>query len=216
MIYFFCKSGDNATQYGMKIMLHLVVQLFAAFVVEANDGDGKLSDDKMKYQRAVNVIKSAKERIKGPEGRNDSSLLQINSILQPMFVDLAEVINTRLFVVVDALDECCDFNNGVLDALKALLESGIDIRILISSRPDDQIGSTLSEVCYFEIEVNKKTNYADIPAYADESLKRMLRFRQWNSRSIIVKKSDGMFKCKSTPVGSQVSALIARQMQTWS
>lgn len=60
MIYFFCKSGDNATQYGMKIILHLVVQLFAAFVVEANDGDGKLSDDKMKYQRVVNVIKSAK------------------------------------------------------------------------------------------------------------------------------------------------------------
>lgn len=30
VLYFFCKSRENATQYGMKIMLHLVVQLFAA------------------------------------------------------------------------------------------------------------------------------------------------------------------------------------------
>lgn len=210
VIYFFCKSGDNATQYGMKIMLHLVVQLFAACVVEANDGDDKLSDDKMKYQRVINVIKSAKERIKSPEGKKDSSLLQINSVLQPMFVDLAEVINTKLFVIVDALDECCDFNNGFLDALKALPESGIDIRVLISSRPDDQIGSALSEVCYLEIEVNKKTNHADILAYVDESLKSMQRFRQWKAGPIIVKKSDGMFKCKSAPVRRQMSALIAR------
>lgn len=57
-----------------------------------------------------------------------------------MFVDLAEVISTRIFLIVDALDECCDFKNGFLDALKVFQECGIDIRILISSRPDDQIG----------------------------------------------------------------------------
>lgn len=200
----------------MKITLQLVVQLFAAFVVEACDGDDKLADDKIKYQRVVNVIESAKERIKGPEGKKDSSLLQISSVLQPMFDDVAVVISTRLFVIVDALDEFCDFNNGFLDALKAPPQSGIDIRVLISSRPDDQIGSALSEVCYLEIEVNKKTNHADILAYVDESLKRMQRFRQWNAGPITVKRSDGMFKCKSTPVPSQVSALIAWQTQIWS
>ena len=200
LLYFFCKSGDNATQHGVKIMLHLVSQLFTACIDEVSDEGDKLSDEQhMKYKTVVGVIKSSREKLRSSGGEKDSSFLQIDSALQPIFIDLAEFINTKLFVVVDALDECRDFTKGFLDALKALPESGLDIRVLISSRPDDLIGSALSEVRYMEIEVNKETNHADILAYVDESLKSMPRFRQLNAGPRIVKKSDGMFKCKSSP-----------------
>ncbi|KAF6218224.1 hypothetical protein HO133_006185 [Letharia lupina] len=85
-------------------------------------------------------------KMKSPEGERDSSLLQINSVLQPMFLDIAEVINTKIFVIVDALDECSDWTAGFLDALNALPESGVDIRVLVSSRPDDHIIDDLREV----------------------------------------------------------------------
>ena len=199
LVFFFCKSGDNATQYGVKIMLHLVAQLFSAGVDEANDNS---PNENMKYQDLIDVLKDTRDKIKGLEGKRDSSLLQINSVLQPVFIDLAQVINTRIFVVVDGLDECYDFTAGFLDALKTLPESGIDIRVLVSSRPEDQIVKGLGDVPYTEIEVNKEINHADIFAYIEESLKSMPRFRQLNVGPKIAKKSEGMFKCKSSTAAS--------------
>ena len=204
LVYFFCKSGDNATQYGVKIMLRLVAQLFTV-CVEANDGNDKTTDGNLGYQDLMKklnqVLKAARENIKTSVAkREDSSQVQINSVLQPMFIELARVINTRLFVVVDALDECSDLTAGFLDALKALPKSGFDIRVLISSRPEDQIVDGLEDVTYAEIEVNKETNHADILAYVEESLRNMPRFRQLNLGPEIARKSEGMFKCKSFPI----------------
>ena len=202
LVYFFCKSGDNATQNGVKIMLHLVAQLFTACVEEAKKRNDNLPDQKAKYQKIIDVLKNARDKIKNSEGETDSSRLQINSALQPMFIDLAEVINTRLFVIVDALDECSDLTAGFLAALKALPNLGIDIRVLVSSRPEDQIANELGDAPYHEIEVNKEKNHADVLAYIEESLKNMPRFRGLNVGPRIAKKSDGMFKCKSPPIRS--------------
>lgn len=203
LVYFFCKSGDNATQYGVKIMLHLLAQLFTACVDETTDGNERSPEEKMQYENLIKVLKNARDKIKSPEGKRDSSHLQIISVLQPMFIDLAEVINARLFVIVDALDECSDLTAGFLDALKAFPMSGIDIRVLVSSRPEDQIVNDWGEVPYKKIEVNKETNHADILAYIEESLKNMPRFRQLNAGPRIAKKSDGMFKCKPSPIPVQ-------------
>ena len=212
LVYFFCKSGDNATQHGVKIMLHLVAQLFSACVDEANDGYDESTDEDIKYQDLLtdlnSVLKGARDKIKTSEAKRDSSQLQINSVLQPMFIELARVIDTRIFVIVDGLDECSDLTAGFLDALKALPGSGVDIRVLVSSRPEDQIADDLEKVSYLEIEVNNETNHADILAYIEESLKKMPRFRQLNAGPDIAKKSDGMFKCKYIPVVFDSSSLI--------
>ena len=87
-----------------------------------------------------------------------------------MFLDIAEVINTKIFVIVDALDECSDWTAGFMDALNALPESGIDIRVLISSRPEDHIIDDLRKVPYKELEVKKETNHPDILAYVCSGL----------------------------------------------
>lgn len=203
MVYFFCKSGDNATQYGVNIMLYLVARLFTICRDEVKKGDDRLSSQNVKYRKIVKIVKRVREKMKNSAGEKDSSSLQIDSVLQPMFVDLAEAINTKLYVIVDALDECCDFAKGLLDTLKTLPE--FDIRVLISSRPDDQIRSTLREVRHLEIEVNKETNYADILAYVDESLESMQRFQRFRAGPTIVEKSDGMFKCMFSPIASSYS-----------
>ena len=117
----------------------------------------------MKYQTLLDLLKNARDKTKSPEEERDSSLLQINSVLQPMFLDLAEVISTWTFDVVDALDECSDWTAGFLDTLNALPESGVDIRVLVSSRPEDQIVNDLREVPCREIEVNKEKKPSQYP-----------------------------------------------------
>ena len=116
-----------------------------------------------------------------------------------MLIDLVDVINTRVFVIVDALDECSDMEDGLLDTLKVLPESGIDIRVLMSSRPEDQILSSLKKVPHSEIEVSRETNHVDLLAYIEESLKKMPRFRGLDVGRRIAKKSDGMFRCAFLP-----------------
>lgn len=202
LAYLFCKSRDNATQYCVTIMLHLVAWFFTACGDETNNGNDNLPGEGVKYQTLLDLLKNARDKTKSPEGERDSSLLQINSVLQPMFLDLAEVISTRTFDVVDALDECSDWTAGFLDTLNALPESGVDIRVLVSSRPEDQIANDLREVPCREIEVNKEKNHPDILAYIEDSLKSMPRFRQLNAGPRIARKSDGMIQCKPSPIAS--------------
>ena len=194
IVFFFCKTGDNATQYGVRILLHLVAQLLTASADQAGE-----SNDRMPDENFLDVLKEARNKIKSPEAKKDSSLLQIDSMLQPMLIDLADVIKTRVFVIVDALDECSDLKDGLLDTLKVLPESGIDVRVLVSSRPEEQIQGSLEKVPHGKIEVSREANQVDLLAYIEESLKKMPRFRKHNVGRKIAESSDGMFRCSSFP-----------------
>lgn len=200
LVYFFCKTGDNATQYGVRILLHLIMQLFTASADQARERFDRTSDENVQYQSIIDILRKARDKIKSLDATNDSSLLQIDSMLKPMLIDLADVINTRLFVIVDALDECSDLDDGLLDTLKILPDSGIDIRVLVSSRPEEEIRSSLKKVPHSEIEVSRETNRVDLFAYIVESLKKMPRFRELGRR--IAKRSDGMFRYASIVIES--------------
>ena len=200
LVYFFCKTGDNATQYGVKILLHLIMQLFTASADQARERTDRMSDENVRYQSIIDVLRKARDKIKILDATNDSSLLQIDSMLKPMLIDLANVINTRLFVIVDALDECSDLKDGLLDTLKVLPESGIDIRVLVSNRPEDQILSSLENVSHSEVQVSKETVHVDLLAYIEGSLEKMPRFRELDVGRRIAKRSDGMFRCVSFPI----------------
>ncbi|KAF6236319.1 hypothetical protein HO173_005572 [Letharia columbiana] len=73
---------------------------------------------------------------------------------------------------------------------------------LFSSRPEDHIVNDLRELPCKKIEVSKKKNHPDILAYIEDSLKSMPRFRQLNAGPRIARKSDGMIKCKPSPIAS--------------
>ena len=200
VVYFFCKTGDNATQYGERILLHLITQLFTASGDQASERNDKLSDENAQYQYIIDVLRKARDKTTNLDAKNDSSRLHIDSMIQPMLIDLAGVINRRLFVIVDALDECSDLKDGLLDTLTVLPESGIDIRVLVSSRPEDQILSSLAKVSHSEIKVSRETVHVDLLAYIEDSLKEMPRFRELDVGRRIAKRSDGMFRCVSFPI----------------
>ena len=187
--------------------------MFTAFGDQASERNEKLSDENVQYQNIIDVLRKARDKITSLDGKIDSSRLQIDSMLQPMLIDLAGVINRRLFVIVDALDECSDLKDGLLDTLKVLPESGIDIRVLVSSRPEDQILSSLEKVSHSEIKVSKETVHVDLLAYIEGSLKKMPRFRELDVGRRIAKRSDGMFRCVSFPIAFDSLSLTIEQMQ---
>ena len=73
LAYLFCKSRDNATQYCLTIMLHLVARLFTACGDEANNGNDSLPGEGVKYQTLIDVLKNARD--KDEESRRKEGLV---------------------------------------------------------------------------------------------------------------------------------------------
>ena len=134
--------------------------------------------------------------------KQDSSLVQMKSILQPIFENIAKTLKTRIFIVIDALDERSDWENDFLDVLKAIAEAGSDVRVLISSRPKGDIAVALAGVPNIEVTASKTS--ADILAYVSESLKTSNDIKWLNPQqrvkisAKIADQSGGMFRCEFT------------------
>lgn len=107
LLYFFCKIGADTTQRGIKIMLHLLLQLFGFARMDDNEISKSFTEDKLRKEKCTNIVKEAREKLKDA-AKQDSSLVQMKSILQPIFENIAKTLVTRIFIVIDALDECSE------------------------------------------------------------------------------------------------------------
>ncbi|KAI9733140.1 MAG: hypothetical protein M1834_003687 [Cirrosporium novae-zelandiae] len=194
LVHFYCKTGNNATQQGPKIMLHLLSQLFTNADTEEERSTISTTETKLKKEKCINIVKNARERLDVDE-RKDPSLAQIKYVLQPMFVDLVRILETRVFVVVDGMDECLDQRIGLLDALRELPTAGPDIRVLISSRPENDIHRLLSRTP--TISVTKVQTDDDVHLYLNKSLKAIKDFDPEQRKKAIKKimtRANGMFR----------------------
>jgi ABC-type dipeptide/oligopeptide/nickel transport system ATPase component len=203
-IYFFCKTGNDATQRGNRIMLHLLLQLLSKGNVDdaASKSNKATQEDKanqLRKEKCIEIVKEARARTKDATTSQaiDSTSFQLKSGMQPLLCDLAKALERRVYIIVDALDECIDWSDGFLDALQGIADFDADIRVLISSRPEDEIRDVL--YVYPNIEVTKASTEKDVQSYVFESLKKIKRFKpeqRLAARDAIAAKSDGMFRCK--------------------
>jgi len=200
IVYFFCKAGDETTEQGNRVMLHLLVQLF-----EQASSEGNNIQTKAEEQRKMGVFADIVERARGGmrgNSKNDSSLVDPATV-QPIFTDLAVALRTKVYVVLDALDECSDYDAGLLDALKGLAKPNSPISVLITSRPNDDISRALNQEP--SIEINKEKTDPDIRRYIVGSLKPGRRKKDSKNidqaSEIIAQKAEGMFRCKLPPPG---------------
>ncbi|KAL2012061.1 hypothetical protein VTN00DRAFT_4779 [Thermoascus crustaceus] len=176
LVYFFCKTGDEATSRGTKATLHLLSQLFSKASAEEQKDIKNTAEDRanlLNQERCMSIVKETKGKLK-ESARKDSSLTQITSVLQPMFEDLAKALDSRVYVIVDALDKCFNWDAGPLDAFKGLPKRGSEIRVLISSCPENGIARALEMVP--TVAMDKSRTEADIRSYIVGSLKA---FRHW-------------------------------------
>ncbi|KAF7927080.1 hypothetical protein BELL_0979g00010 [Botrytis elliptica] len=234
VLYFFCKTGDDTTQRGNKIMLHLLAQILARVFSnfkEENphsglDGNGLRSSSFAEQEliSCINVIKTARRKMLSSATKEDSSPVEINSLLQPMFKSLVATLQMKFVVVLDALDECLDYDKGLLSALVDLAQSST-MRVFIASRPIDNISKALSNNV-LSIDLDLKHSIAEnIQVYVKDFLRRENLFAGSNNDLLkaarrITKKADGSFRyanlileeLKSTPNITKQHKLIKSEL----
>lgn len=213
VVYFFCRSGSDASQKGDRIMLHLLMQLFIHSspdrLSERPKGDTCQIEQKT-IQKCIDVISTAKQRLKDSETSQESDhtarALGISG-MQKVFRDLAQALERDIVIILDGLDECSDWSDcNLLDTLMHLAEGHESIHLMITSRPEPSIVTAFSEKqahTLSRIEVNKERNGPAIASYVDEelrSVKYLKESQRHKARDVIMKKSEGMFRCKCPPI----------------
>jgi hypothetical protein len=195
LLYFFCKIGNDASQRGQKVVLHLLAQLLQK--ISTKGKDPKTADDfHAKMELVLDAFKEAKEKLPSTT-RDNSSLAGLNSTLQPLLDSVIRILETRVYVIVDALDECIDRESGLLEALKTLAKSPANVRVLVSSRYEIDIQHSFGDT-YELVEVNASKTEKDVKRYVIDSLRAITRFKpqeKAKASTVIAKKSEGKFRC---------------------
>jgi len=189
ILYFYCRRGDEATSLGTKIFLHLLVQLYQ----RASPGYPGFTLELQ--EMCSQIVEETWQKLK-PEVKHDSSLVKLQSVLQPLFEDLVEAFGTAVYIVVDGLDECVDLDYGLLDVLTSLDVDG-EIHVMLSSRPD--IYRSFKRPIRYRMELSAARSQQQISKYIKSRVKTIKRFTpKMRKRACdrIVEQCKGSFRCE--------------------
>ncbi|KAH6680611.1 ankyrin repeat-containing domain protein [Halenospora varia] len=90
----------------------------------------------------------------------------------------------RVFLVLDALDECTD-RSELLSAVTKISAWQLGIRILVTSRIETEIGEYLNRIGKEKIGIQSALVDSDIRAYVQERLSNDWKLRRWKNHSEI-------------------------------
>ncbi|KAL1852509.1 hypothetical protein Daus18300_012107 [Diaporthe australafricana] len=165
VVCFFCKLGDESSQNGAQIMLHLCAQLFQ-----------KGSNVNLDLRRELNgIIDEMREDSPDPSNIPTTTA-------RSLFQELVKALGKDVTIAVDGLDECIDYNKGLLKDLKLLARSNARIRVLVSSRSSPKPPDMPN------ILIDKSRTESDIRTYVTKHIRV-----EWAIEEI-VKKSEGRFR----------------------
>ena len=186
--YLFCASGDDATRESDRIRRHLLRELYNVFGMQ---------DDLSVLERGNDIIfKFLGEKTTvskaSTQKRSDKSTSFAES-----YLSLAAALETKVLLVIDALDECFDRVQGhLIPSLEELLDGhGDTVKIIITSRPEADIGNALSSRP--EIKVNEH-NGPDIEKTAKAKLATLSGLSAPErdlACKAIVEKAQGLYRC---------------------
>lgn len=181
--YFFCRGGDDATQTTARILQSLVYQLYALAVPSP-----ELLDKCNEVMRKSNNSKKS-------SGKLDDAKVKTYNI-QSSFAGLVKALGKRIYLIVDALDECIDRKEkGLVKELLDLVQmSGPQLKVLVCSRPESDLGDALSAVPGIKCEGR---NEEDIRRNVKAELSTLPGWTSTEKESAceaIVKKSSGQFR----------------------
>ena len=182
--YFFCKTGDDATQAASRVMQNMVYQLYAL---------SQASPDLLDKTNEV-LKKASNKKSSSGESQLGSEKKTIN--FQEAYEGLARVYGRNLFLVVDALDECTDRRSQkFISTLRNMTQSaGIVLKIIVCSRPETDISEDLVGIPAIKLEGR---NEQDIRKNVTSELDRLPGWTASEKALAcdeVVKKAGGQFR----------------------
>ena len=187
--YFFCSAGDDSTRQVARIKKQLLHQLYQ--LAQSNESSDILDN-------ANDVISSflGKKDPADSKPTSQQKKSEKTTGFEDAYPGLAKVLGQKIFLVVDALDECTDRKDaGILKTFQETLSSEFPLKIMICSRPepdivDDLLGKTIIKVEDHngpDIEKAAQAKLEKIPGLS--SAERALACKS------IVGKAKGLFRC---------------------
>jgi hypothetical protein len=177
VLYFFCKAGDPSLDNVVQLIRTLASQMVQQ-IPAARTAIQKLKDDGFKDSEAVGFM------------------------LQKLIGDSLSGLVQDVFIVVDGLDECEGINKRDKEnesAVKWLLSGllGLDVKLLVSSRPTPEISRALLDTK--KREITYEDSREDIQSYVtmrvsgSKTLENGFKSMSKNPSDFIAEKSQGNF-----------------------
>ncbi|KAJ6255830.1 Tankyrase-1 [Drechslerella dactyloides] len=152
--YFFFKQGDEATEGTRTAISSLAAQLFS-------DKTATTKADMERFNAVMKKIREADDASKGEaaEGSSGNGVLS-NSTLKKLVEELGKVHGKPIYLVIDAIDECVDYEAEELIPwlLKLARSTETDFKVLFSSRDSLGLQSFLTTTESSEDAVNDATS----------------------------------------------------------
>ena len=188
--YFFCSAGDDSTRKVARIKKQLLYQLYQ---MAQSDESSDILD------KANDVISSFLGKKDSADSKPTSQQKKSEKAtgFEDAYPKLANLLGQKIFLVVDALDECTDRKDaGILKTFQeTLLVSELPLKIMVCSRPEPDIVDDLVSKSVIKVEDH---NGPDIEKAAKAKLEEMPGLSP-NERALacksIVGKAKGLFRC---------------------
>ncbi|KAF8244024.1 hypothetical protein K440DRAFT_27512 [Wilcoxina mikolae CBS 423.85] len=185
LIYFFVQTGSDDTQVSGRILQHLFFQLFL-----------KAEQQKKLRDKCTEIVKVAKEKIRGSRTGTDTTCNMSVQELRPLFESVMQAFEKQIIVVIDGLDECKDLEKeNFLSLIKDISQTGLPVKLLVASRPEPFIEKAFTDIT--RIEVSKDKTQKDIQLYLIEEVRSIQHIpsgERKRAAQLIHKKADGMFR----------------------
>ena len=188
--YFFCSAGEDATRLVARIKKQLLYQLYYM----------ALSDD------SSEVLDKANDVVSNFLGKKDSTDSKPSSQpkksekatgFEEAYSSLAGILDQKVFLVIDALDECRDREDaGILKTLQETQStSELPLKIMVCSRPEPDIVDKLAGKPIIKVEDHNGPDIEKAAKAKLEELPGLSPAERAMACKSIVGKAKGLFRC---------------------
>ena len=187
--YFICSAGDDSTRLATRIKEQLLHQLYVlSMSQESADDLEKANELVVNYLTPAEATGGSQQKKRAASGFEDT------------YPSLARLLKKKIYLIIDALDECTDrkdsrFLRMLQDMLCLSDYPDFRFHIIICSRPEPDIENDLADKPVIKVEHH---NGPDIEHAAKLKLDRLPGLSPAEralASEAIVKKAKGLFRC---------------------
>lgn len=148
--FFFCRSGDDNAQKTDRIMDHLLAYLYDLVPMTLEILD-RCNDICRQYLAARSEGRSKRRT------QQDATDAEKILYFEEAFPKMAEALKKRVFIVLDALDECSDRKEEELvQRLASMMKrNDLNIKILLTSRPEADLTEAMETSSVPDVRVER-------------------------------------------------------------
>ncbi len=188
--YFFCSTGEDSTRLVARIKKQLLYQLYQmALSHESSDILDKSND----------IISDFLGRKDSTDSKPGSQQKKSEKSIgfEDAYPSLAKTLGKKIFLVIDALDECTDRKDaGILKTLQETLsESELPLKIMVCSRPEPDIVDDLFDKSAIKVEDHNGPDIEKAAKAKLEELPGLSSDERVLACKSIVEKAKGLFRC---------------------